>query len=72
MVQGVLRSEEDIGFTALLGGGDLADLTNGKDKRDTVGFRGGGFLDEESSSLSDDPPKAERDSMSLESISDES
>lgn len=41
----------------LLGGGDLADLTKGKDKRETVGFRGGGlgFPDDAgSNSLSDD------------------
>jgi len=48
---------EGVDLSHLLGGGDLADLTKGKDKRETVGFRGGDFGfpgDEESNSLSDD------------------
>ncbi len=45
---GVVDGEFDIegtGLSHLLGGGDLADLTKGNDKRETQGFRGEGFPD---------------------------
>lgn len=40
VMQEVLKREGDGDFTALGGDGDLADLTKGNDKRETVVFRG--------------------------------
>lgn len=67
VTHGVMVDDDGgVGFTALVGG-DLADLTKGKDKRDTVALRGGGFLVEKSSSSSDVSQEEEGDTRSLDS-----
>lgn len=60
------------GFTALFGDGDLADLTKGNDKRETVGLRGKDFRVVVSIWLLDDSDEVEGDSGSLAAKSDES
>lgn len=65
---------EGVFLSHLLGGGDLADLTKGKDKRETVGFRADDFCflgDEESSSLSEDSQEEQGELRLSLSMSDE-
>jgi hypothetical protein len=71
-MEAVLGDDDDPGFSAFGGAGDLGDLTKGNDKRETVVFRGRAFREEASIAPSDDSHEDESDSEAIRSKSDES